>query len=411
MMELEIQHTKGQIDGWIAILAIGFAAYAQLVNSYENTMILYVIICGIIILNVVRTPRGKNHLIKILTSKGIWLMMILVLFACVWNTPESLQSCIYQLLSCILAITAGYMMTAGSEKDDIDKFWFKLAIFLAIGAIYGVVEYFTHINYFFTIIYTGTFDGTGTTGRITSWYLHPIPFAHAMIYGFAIALYKIKNTILKYSLLIIFSFVIIASGSRSAWIVWALLILMWVYQYIKRYVRKRTFIVGIVGFVFLLVLLSTDIATSLFEFVDKRLGSAGASISNEMRSNVYDYFFHTLFNRGIFPILFGNGFGQSTTALDSALFESMAVDNTFLQIMYDYGVIAFLLLAVLIIKWIIQFIQSRKSTDDKTVIAILLSNVLMSCFYDSIGWKSVSVISFMIIGMWMYGNEERRWNN
>lgn len=405
-MEMKIQHTKGPIGGWLAIVATGFAAYAQLVNTYENTIILYSMICGIIALNVIRSANGIHHLARILSSKGLWLMVILVLFSSLLTAPESLQSCIYQLLFCILTITAGYMLAAGSETDRINKYWLRLSIFLVFGGIYGLVEHFTHTNYFFTKLYTGTFGGTGTTGRITSWYLHPIPFSHAMIYGFAVSLYKVRNTLLKYSLLFIFSFVIIASGSRSAWIVWAVLILMWLYQHINRFVRKRTLLFSVFGFTGLLVLLNTDIGTSLFDFIDNRIGSASASVSYEMRSNVYGYFFNELFDRGIFALLFGNGFGQSVTALDSAVFESMAVDNTFLQIIYDYGFITFLLLLFLVLKWVIQFFRTRNSMDDKAVIAVLLSNVLMSCFYDSIGWKNVSIISFMIIGIWMHHDEK-----
>ena len=407
-MKLVIQRSRGPAGGCIGVLIFLWSIYSFIFNTYANSLILYSAILLSCLYLIFKTKYGLLHLKKFATYKGVIAMVILLLISSMFVNTTHFMACLQQTIFFFLSLLFGYLVFSAASEHQFYVFWDRIQWVLVIVAIFGIIEWVTGVNFFIPYFKSEGYTGTGTTGRIASCFIHPIPFGHIMLYAFCLCLYLPSLKVTKFLLMFLFAFSVLATGSRSSWICLAFVLAIYVVLNTKRTVKIRTLISIVAAFIVLIVFLYSDSGAELIAWMSSRLGSQSATFSNEVRTRVYLYFFSIFFSSDFGSLLFGHGFNALAELVETSVFQSMAVDNTLLTILYDYGLIAGILALVLIVHWIKYLFTSRNENKDMQLILTLLSvNVLMSMFYDSFGWKNVSFLSFTIIGCWMSLEQKR----
>ncbi len=375
----------------VDMLYVFFVLFLQTINENSISMVKYI------------------HRFRFLILSLLITLIMTILFTMMReNAIDSLWG-VRILLYCFFYHSLGYCFGIKNKVDNVDKLLRIFTNILLVTAIYGWIEYFTKTNIFEDYFYIN-YSKNKYLFQSVSFFVHPIPFACNMTMGFWLNNYVNRNrSLLKYVFAITFIGAIIFSQARSSWlaliITGALYFLADVFN--KGGLRKIIKILVILSFalvVFMYLLESNETISIIYEGIILRLNSIQGSNSETQRLGAIIFIFEKVTEAAPWNVLFGHGFGSSSEVMLSttiSISNFSAVDNQYLTILYDCGILVFGGLIITILGFI-KVINVRVWNNKRlvNVTFAILSYCITGFFFESIWWLNVTGLGFILIGLW-----------
>ncbi|MBE6740170.1 MAG: O-antigen ligase family protein [Ruminococcaceae bacterium] len=379
----------------------------------------YIILCMGFLLKIKNTSNTPN----VTSAGGIWNVVTVALYVIwffiviVFNKKIALRThgmfgVLFSIMAMISSImhTGGYTVSFLYNLAIIPYFMFILSLFTELGRRYGEESLqlgIYSITFFLISLYVGYFMiGYQSTGDsmyvITDVYysLNMLPL-----------LLLVKNKIVKYASVGLTAFILILSGKRTGFI--ALLIGMLIYYIVTAYCNKNLkektktifgMIAAMVVIGFLFTYLTKFYELDLLERLETAFNEGEGG-----REKIWGKIIEDLRESSLFEILFGHGL-KSVPALIGS--KNALAHCDYLEIIYDYGIIAFIFyigfwLAIIgkVISSIINKSQYAGILAFAVVIAMFLS--MFSNYVIDATYITYSMIIFGII----FGIMEREEKN
>ena len=207
-------------------------------------------------------------------------------------------------------------------------------------------------------------------GRLAGFFQYPNTFALLLLCALIYTLLKTRLTVIDIIYVLIFVFGILYSGSRTAFILSVISIILIVFKRIEKNRVKILFLASIVGFIALVAAVSL-----IFGFTDSIGRFLTTSFSSSTFLGRFLYFFDAL------PVILKNPFGLGylgyygmEQSIQSGLYSVRFIHNDFLQLLLDVG---WLPVAAFVFAIVKAFF--KKGTDFKTRLLIFVITA-HSCF-------------------------------
>ena len=310
---------------------------------------LYIMLCVGFLLKIKNTSNTPN----VTSIGGIWNIVTIVLYA-IWFfiiifnrrvtiRTHSLFGMLYSVLAMTVAIVYADSLTVSFFYNlaIIPYYIIVLSLFTELGRRYG--EESLHlgtytITFFLIAFYVGSFligyQGTDDRMYVVTDVYYPLNMLPLLL--------LLRNKIAKYASIGLTAFILILSGKRTGFI--ALLIGLFIYYIVTAYCsqslrEKRKTIFGMIGAAVVIGFLFTY----LTEFYDldllERLKIA-FSEGESGRERIWGKIIDGLWESSPFEILFGHGMKSVPAFIGS---KNALAHCDYLEIIYDYGIIAFIL--------------------------------------------------------------------
>lgn len=263
---------------------------------------------------------------------------------------------------------AFFLMEDGGE-EGIRSLLCVYSGILTVSAVYGLFE-----SLFGNILDVYTVRTYAATYRLHSIYLHPIIFSLMMLQAFAINHYLLKNQVLKNVLGTLNIYCIFMSLSRSAWLVFAVFVVLIFVQ--KKMTQRGTLLLekkinkkNITAVLILFIIIGTFIRrVDLISYWEKLVnrwqaleGSMSVSYRLDVISAVWQERIH---DANPIHWVLGSGYHSVQNAVGRAgiyfgTVENNVVDNEWVTLSYDFGLLGIILLLYFSWKSLLVFFQGR----------------------------------------------------
>lgn len=332
------------------------------------------------------------------TIPFIVLLMPMTLIT-ILNSIEGMVSvaAVYRLITFWLLYFIGALLANFSANEYLEKSYSLVYRAGIVFAIYGLVEWIRKDNYL--VPYLSQFYAYSTIGtssyRISSVFLHPIVFANILLIMLIINIYRNSTYKSRYIGYLILIAALFATSTRSAWILAVQILLMELIDNYRIKISRRTFIFIVLT---LAILLFGAFRTNSFVVaIIERFMQLSGSYSLSYRLGIITNYFKSIFSSNIFNIVFGHGYFSARNSLEEISTVNIKVDsldNQFISLLYDGGLLIFMTLVILLVYCLICFFKSKNKTSKMLLLMIIISMEEMF-FYENINWQ-VSVIFFIM---------------
>ena len=298
-----------------------------------------------------------------------------------------------------------YALFIYSKKPKVYEKGMKMILsIIVISALYGIIEALVSYNVFeqyFAADYIRGYYGTALY-RIASIFMHPIACGQVFLIGFWLAAFFYEKW-KRVSCLIIIALGIYYTKSRSIWggLVFSIAILMLVKMIeflAKHRIQKRKliyipFTVVCIYFLYKMGVFDT-IINSIYERIMAASGSTSELARQSMSIYTLNYMIH---NASVLQKMFGYGMDSSKSWIyKSGAFVKAydAIDNSYLTIMYEFGLVGLLTFVILIIRKVIECFYKNKSTTKlkSASIMVIVACAISFYFYDFYGWLPIYIL-------------------
>ena len=307
-----------------------------------------------------------------------------------------------------------YMGFKISQKDKKNNCLIAFIIILTIIAIVSMIFHFLQINPL--INYFPAAGVFANSTRMSLIFVHPIPAATIFTVYILLCVFFIENKIAKICTTILGVLILFFTGSRSCMLSFLISIIFYCVMYlikhkncVKAINSKKTAMITFFLFFFLIIIIIS--IPSLRNQAQSMLNRITSS-KEELGNNFYRFMAWKLMLSTVWPSngwkLRFLGVGNQTCLITMQLFQSEemilagagvqagTVDNTYLSLLYDYGLLAFILMIFGIIYIIYKIL---KGNDKQMKIAIIIFNLqLCAISFDMQYWSSISFIALYFMG-------------
>ncbi|HJG16233.1 MAG TPA: O-antigen ligase family protein [Ligilactobacillus salivarius] len=295
------------------------------------------------------------------------------------------------------------------------KFFLKLIRnFLTVVCVLGIYEIITKNQIYLNLITSEdaikTFQifGSSFSGfyRLTLFFYHPIFYGVLLNILIAILIYMpFKNTLLQCSALIIAIINLIFTQSRSSWLAFVLILIVFIFKEHKINNKETVikFLFGLLISLFIMVLilnLFSNFKNTILNLIQNRLlgfGDYQNNVGGARISNLSLLSYPT----SILARIFGGGDNYALSLLKAHPtlngWED-AVDNQYLTFLLDYGVIGLIIFGILIWLIIKQLYKSNDSINNAILLA-LISVIISGAFYEFYVQSEVLYLTYILIFM------------
>ncbi|MCU6600456.1 oligosaccharide repeat unit polymerase [Peribacillus frigoritolerans] len=291
--------------------------------------------------------------------------------------------------------------------------------------ILGIYEFFLNDFIFKSYIrsdYLVTLsDVAYSSYRIRTFFYHPIVYANFLVILFCINNFVNKSTFSKMILNLLIISNLIMTQTRSAWISFILIVII---LYIrnkfilnKNENKKRSInpylklaLISLASiFLINLAFLFSDYFVEVYSYIMHRvfdLQSSYGAISFYQRFFAFVVIFHEVFMNIDFPhMIFGHGLGTSGAFMktqQSYISGFATTDNTYLDILYDSGIVGLILIIWLHVFLVAKFVNKNASNFFICNYLIFIATSINLFFYSILGWDIIIFfyllsLSFMLI--------------
>lgn len=404
-MKLVIE--KNDLTVGMALISYVSVLLHSVVGTITTRYAMYAVVI-LMSLFVTFQTRGYHGVLQF--HPGVWLYLIIVEVITVLTQAhrgEINVGSIIQPFFLISIFCMGYRIRGGNERQAKKVLFFLFAIFL-FAAVVGIPEYFSHSNIFFP-----DYGNPWQTYRVSSLYHHPLMYSTMLSIGFWISIYLIKNRILKLFSLIVFTFGIFASLSRSSWIAWLIVIAYVILSKFRSRITKKMILSGIATVFIITFFFQTNYGEVLIDTISSRFSNLSKDLSSTQRLGTIAYIQGDIVNN-INPLTFLLGHGEDSaayfmlnTVIDIENFSS--TDNQYLLIFYNYGAIAlFIVIKVIFdVNRIIFARYAELSAFSRCVYASLAVFAITAFFYEITETKICCWVMVLCIGFMVYEVDER----
>ena len=247
--------------------------------------------------------------------------------------------------------------------------------------------------------------------RPSSFFTHAIPFSNILLIGIIINNTLVKNNIKRFISNILYVVVLFMTGTRSAWLILVLLIVVGATRPIVNNISftRNQLIVFLTGVaVGVMALFYTTFGQNVILTITERFGRLTGddhgAVSLDQRTGAIDFVLESFF--GTFSIihwLFGYGhratrilMGQVVIVLENFV----TTDNQWIAMLYNYGLVATIMLIVFFVKKTRRYLLTEDSLYTCCFLIFLMCLAAMF-FYELFNWETVNVFMMMMIGVFI----------
>ena len=397
-MNYNIKLEKKNMSAWKMLMLFMISVYAQ------DTYSMYLFYVAVIILTM---KNAVSWLMVKAYTKNKWLSIFVVIAFVVTTLSfilkrvswmEEMKTFCYVLI----LIDASFIY---SQKPKVYEKGMKMILsVIVISASYGIIEALVSYNVFeqyFVADYIRGYYGTALY-RIASIFMHPIVCGQVLLIGFwLVAFFYDKWK--RVSCLIIIALGIYYTKSRSIWggFVFSIAILMiarMVEFFEKHRIQKRKliyipFTMVCIYFLYKMGMFDT-IINSIYERILAASGSTSELARQSMSMYTLNYMIH---DASVLQKVFGYGMDSSKSWIykSGAFMKAYdAIDNSYLTIMYEFGLIGLLTVTILIIRRAIECFCKNKNTTklNSASIMAIVACAIPFYFYDFYGWLPIYIL-------------------
>ncbi|WP_035765243.1 O-antigen ligase family protein [Butyrivibrio sp. NC2002] len=322
-------------------------------------------------------------------------------------------------------IFAGYRLSIESTESVSEAFRklivlivasIIIAIFWHRNGVNGITNYFPTAQNYFQSYYS----------RLTGVYMQPMPAATVILFFTIISVYLINDKLLKFLSLLVGFYALWLTSTRSAILICIIGLVLYVIR--EKLNNKTNKAIGLsssdklvaVGFFFciavILFFMRNAIISTLSGTIQRFANfNTTTDIGNQYRKIAWEETITGFLQAPIVNKFLGHGvlgayyrrpvFDSRIAILNGN--PSTPVENTFLSILFDFGLIGFLLYVVAGIFAIICFIKCSDYIKRGYSLA-LLAIMAESFTYDMEYWNNVSFLLFFMIGIVLGIREESK---
>lgn len=394
-MNYNIKLRKKDMSAWKMLMLFIISVYAQ--DTY-SMYLYYVAVIVLTVKNVVSWLTVKAY------TKNKWLSVFVVIAFGVTTLSFLLRRVSWMEEAkafCYMLILIDALFIYGQKPKVYEKGMKMILSIIVISAIYGIIEALVSYNVFeqyFVADYIRGYYGTALY-RIASIYMHPIVCGQVLLIGFwFVAFFYDKWK--RASCLIIIALGIYYTKSRSIWggLIFSIAILVLVKLiefFLKHRIQKRQLLYIPFTMVFVYFLYKMGMFDTIINSIYERILAASGSTSELARQSMSMYAINYMIHEAsMLQTLFGYGMDSSKSWIyKSGAFVKAydAIDNSYLTVMYEFGLVGLLTIVILIVRKIIECFCKNKSTtklNSASIMAIVACAIPLY-FYDFYGWLPI----------------------
>ena len=302
---------------------------------------------------------------------------------------------------CYMLILIDALFVYGQRPKVYEKGMKMILSIIVISALYGIIEALVSYNVFeqyFVADYIRGYYGTALY-RIASIFMHPIVCGQVLLIGFwFVAFFYDKWK--RVSCLIIIALGIYYTKSRSIWggFIFSIAILVLVKMiefFLKHRIQKRKLLYIPFTMIFVYFLYKMGMFDTIINSIYERILAASGSTSELARQSMSMYAInYMIHDASMLQRLFGYGMDSSKSWIyKSGAFVKAydAIDNSYLTVMYEFGLVGLLTIVILIVRKIIECFCKNKSTTklNSASIMAIVACAIPFYFYDFYGWLPI----------------------
>lgn len=337
-------------------------------------------------------------------------LMLLFLYSSIVRLDTSSVASRFNIASWALLLlivaTAYHEYGIGYFEKGARQLGFVLLCLGLLGIIEGIISYNPLVNVFTHI--QGSWRMGTDSYRASSIFSHPIPFAHMMLIGFAIFAHLYDGPALhKIAAFMVFFLAIIESQTRSALFLFAFLVVLFgvrgALRSRNKVIPKAMVLVVCIICIVALIVLATGVGLPVIQGILDRVASLGDSdVSVTQRVGAIELVLGEIVVRGPIELLVGNGLAASNELINSttiSIGNFNTVDNNWLTVLFDLGVITFVAMVLLAIRGVYCFIFSQNRIEACYGCVVTISSLYMF-FYSFTMWKCtvfILLLSYYVI--------------
>ena len=298
------------------------------------------------------------------------------------------------------------LMMAIVEYDTVYPIVSSLRVLGVINAVLACVEYITKSNFTTKLIYNKRLIFAGAAEYSSSWrvrtvFLHPIVCAVFLTISWILLLYipfKKMEVNCFCGLFLIIG--LIGTKSRSSWISFVIITILFILKRIgtseeKKISKNTMYLIFILFFVAgIIISLFPDRILSLLNVVVSRVEDA-MNIKNASNYNRVKMISTGIKEWQRLPLknkIWGSGASYAIDYLRTHPIKGwkVAVDNTYITTLLNYGLFGIVLFLALILECIHTFVFSKIKTHEMSAL-ILISIFVSGFFYEIHGWLTSTI--------------------
>lgn len=360
----------------------------------EMARLVFIATQGILVMSVIFSPRGGFRLTH------VWLPLVwyAVNIAATLSTNQSsaLQLFQFAILSCATIWNMCIM-----RRQDVAKLVKGLVLLGFVHAVFGLMELWTHAPVLWGYATRGSGFFTysnplfaGSIVRIQGTLGHPIPFS--VMIGLAsillISYWRQFSVLARWSFLSVFILAAIFNGTRSMFVGLAVACLIHLFSHHTKHKFAKWLAVAVAAWVVYIA------DFGMRESVSNLINSGSFENRAEAIESVPG-----LFERTVFEVIFGSGFGSEQTLFDAGFLQQSGfgvVDNQLVTSFATSGIFGVLgLLAILGVAFIRSEIPGRR---------LIVFMTIMMFSFDYLRWATITYLLFLVIGFAVSGAKKKR---
>lgn len=392
-MRLKVKDLRQFIYGVFLFASIILHIYAIAINSLTPRLISWLLI-GITFIDYFfgKGKKEKKHMLKVIWISASFLVVSVIGKVISGKTSLLSTQGMWDVVQPSFFILAGMVFASTVSDKGRRIFYFVSYACLFLSVLYG----FTGQN----ITYDGRYYSI---------------FSNALIYGcFIVICYHLhryfnKNIYIGIVITIALIYAEILTYSRSGWLSFLVTGVLCAYLSRKNAITRRGIfgIIGVIGVLLVGTLAFSSQIDTVFSYISRvisgRLSNMMQSRSALQRIGSITYLFR---NTNPVMLILGQGVGASSYMLSMTTITAgwtgfSSTDNQYLTIVYDYGIIGlYWIIKLCVLDFKALFGEKTKHNKEIFMLAsCVLSIMICGFFFEVIGWASLSIVFFSLIGM------------
>lgn len=400
----------------ILFLTIIFNQYNYLDGIYK--------VCSILILIYVYFFKHKKYQIQIVENKVIYIIYISIsmILSLIIGYKNKVAISYFINLAILTMILVRILQVYGN--DYFNQFFINFIRIMLIFNIISIIELTLNTNFWVNFLpeYDRVnFIGIGREGfRIFSTFRHPIVYGNILVItiGIIITFRMYFNKVYYYINIVLCLVNLYGTRSRSSWIAFVVLILFLLIIKIKQCTRmkKKKLLLGSMTVILISIIMigifGNEVLQILQTIIDRFSFSDNNIESKTQRIGAIKNILNS-FNHNILSLFIGNGMrttGKFMIENQVLLDGFMSVDNQYITMLYDMGIVFLIVVILYIVNSIFSIFTYMCSKDRLPILIIVITSVNMF-FYEALFWDSIIFIVMISIILNCTIMKEVQYNN
>ena len=325
-------------------------------------------------------------------------LLVSVLISTLLSQTDDVVGCFAQIAFFICSILFGFQLYR-INKEYIYYLLNIITMTLFVASGFGIYEYFSGINIFQSMFVINYLQ---YTDRVASFFGHPITFASILLVGIIYTWFAPRKFIVKVIVLGIFLFCLYGTMSRSSWLAFAVITILYVLRSNKNKLTLENILIFMVGIVIVIIFYNSSFGHSIIIDILLRISDIDGSVSSNQRLGTISLMLNEVFaNSTIFEILIGHGERASKNFMQGAVIiikDFGTTDNWYIQCLYNYGLIFILCIAYCLF----SLVKNVVTGEQFSVLSwILISQLIAGFFFELSENHSVAFIFLTVLGAWL----------